>query len=140
MPRRVVIDADVVVPSTKKIPVSSSDADSVIEEIGEDVTVYDPTQELDDDYGTITSSTLGDGAVETAFVDKPNQAILQMVQGNVKLGDIMLYLKSSSTIGEDSIVKVNGTGRYYRLRTLREYRIGGHKHHFEALAEFVKET
>jgi len=139
MPRRVVISGDIEVPSTKRIPVSSDDFDKVVDEIGEPVTIYTPTQEVDDDYGSFTSSSLGDGAVENAFIDKANLVKLPQLQGEVKLGDAMFYLKGTSIVDEGDMVKVNGSGIYYRIKVLFEYRIGGHKHHYEALAEFVKE-
>jgi hypothetical protein len=117
-------------------PVSSADFDAIANEIGETITVYTPTQTSDSDYDRVATHSLGTGTTETAIVEQANYADYQASQGKIKLGDCQLFLKSSTTVTESSLVSFQS--KLYEIISLDTLAPGGTVHHYEAWARFLR--
>ena len=112
--------------------VSATDFTNVCNDIGETVIIYAPTQTNSTDYGSIATSTLGDGTSETAIVQPMEEGELITHQGHIVFGDLFMMFISTSVIAKDSLLKVSATSKYYRVVFLEEIRPGGTVHHYEA--------
>ena len=61
--------------------VDASDFDSVADEAGEEVTIYNSTETLNEDYGSLTAETLGDGTDENVYIEPQSEWTVQQSQG-----------------------------------------------------------
>ena len=120
--------------------VSSSDFDNVASEVGEAVTIYNPTQTVSSDYGSLVTDTNIDsgGTSETAIIQPVKSNNVLRSEGKLKEGDCFGMFKSNSEVEENSLVLV-GTN-LYQAKDLTDIRPAGSTHHFEANLIFLRST
>ena len=118
----------------------SADFVSITSDIGETVTIYNPTQTVSTDYASLLTDTniASGGTSETAFIQPIKSSNIQRSDGKLKEGDCKGFFKSASVIAEGSLVTRDSN--LYVVQDLKDCRTSDTTHHFECYMIFLRST
>ena len=117
---------------------SAQDFTDVASEIGESVSIYNPTDAIDTDYGASTADNLGDATSENVVIQPATEDRNLNSDGKLLEGSLFAMFISSSVVTKDSLIKFDN--KYYKVKNLIEVRPTGTIHHFESNLELVRDT
>ena len=109
--------------------VDSVDFNNVAADIGESVTVNNPSETVSSDYGSLTAST-DSNTTETAIIQPFNSNKIARSDGRLKEGDCFGMFRSDSVVQEGSMITVGSV--VYIVKNLTNVNPSGSTHHFEA--------
>ena len=112
------------------------DFDNAADESGEAAVIYNQTEEISEDYGSLISQDLGAGTSENAIIQPETEYRAMASEGRIHQGDLFAMFKSSSVATKDSLITFNS--KMYKIKNFIDIRPGGTIHHYEANLEFVR--
>ena len=117
-----------------------------ITNLGEDVTIYNSTQTVDEsetNYGSVLTDTYVDGTAigtsEKAVIQPANERRDQMAEGRLLAGDLFAVFKYNSVVTINSLVKVDAKDYLYKVKRIQDLRVSGSVTHYECILEFVRD-